>query len=101
MIKYNIITLTKEGVIMSEISKAVSPEQVARSVSLIVSTLKWITTVVPGDTDDKIVAAVVKLTEEAWFISALTFLINKFEGDASKITADDFILAVKKVQGQA
>ena len=62
MIKYNIITLTKEGVIMSEISKAVSPEQVARSVSLIVSTLKWITTVVPGDTDDKIVAAVVKLT---------------------------------------
>ena len=85
---------------MSDISKAVSPEQVTRSVSLIVSTLKWITTVVPGDTDDKIVAAVVKLTEEPWFISALTFLINKFDGDTNKITAEDFILAVKKAQGQ-
>jgi len=85
---------------MSDVKTAISPEQVARSISLIVSTLKWITTIIPGDSDDKIVAAVVKLTEEAWFISALTFLINKFEGDTNKITADDFILAVKKAQGQ-
>ena len=85
---------------MSDVKTALSPEQVAKSVSLIVSTLKWISTVIPGDTDDKIVAAVVKLTEEPWFISALTFLINKFEGDTSKITAEDFILAVKKVQSE-
>lgn len=85
---------------MSDIAKAISPEQVAKSVGLIISTLKWVTTIIPGETDDKIVASVVKLAEEPWFISAITFLINKFEGDANKITAEDFILAVRNAQGQ-
>lgn len=86
---------------MSNVAASVSPEQVEKSVRLIVSTLKWVTSIIPGETDDKIVASVVKLAEEPWFISAITFLINKFDGDTSKITADDFLLAVKKAQGQA
>lgn len=86
---------------MSDIAKAVSPEQVEKSVRLIISTLKWVTSIIPGETDDKIVASVVKLAEEAWFISAITFLINKFDGDTSKITSDDFLLAVKNAQGKA
>lgn len=86
---------------MSDIAKAVSPEQVEKSVRLIVSTLKWVTAIIPGETDDKIVTSLVKLTEEPWFVSAITFLINKFDGDTNKITAEDFILAVKKAQGQA
>lgn len=86
---------------MSNVAKAVSPEQVEKSVRLIVSTLKWVTAIIPGETDDKIVASLIKLTEEPWFVSAITFLINKFDGDTNKITAEDFILAVKKAQGQA
>jgi len=86
---------------MSDIAKTVSPEQVEKSVRLIVSTLKWVTAIIPGETDDKIVTSLVKLTEEPWFVSAITFLINKFDGDTNKITAEDFILAVKKAQGQA
>ena len=86
---------------MSDVAKAVSPEQVEKSVRLIVSTLKWVTAIIPGETDDKIVTSLVKLTEEPWFVSAITFLINKFDGDTNKITAEDFILAVKKAQGQA
>jgi len=86
---------------MSNVAASVSPEQVEKSVRLIISTLKWVTSIIPGETDDKIVASVVKLAEEPWFVSAITFLINKFDGDTSKITADDFLLAVKKAQGQA
>ena len=86
---------------MSDIVKAVSPEQVEKSVRLIVSTLKWVTAIIPGETDDKIVSSLIKLTEEPWFVSAITFLINKFDGATSKITAADYLLAVKKAQGQA
>ena len=86
---------------MSNVAASVSPEQVEKSVRLIVSTLKWVTSIIPGETDDKIVASLIKLTEEPWFVSAITFLINKFDGDTNKITAEDFILAVKKAQGQA
>jgi len=64
---------------MSDVAKAVSPEQVEKSVRLIVSTLKWVTAIIPGETDDKIVTSLVKLTEEPWFVSAITFLINKFD----------------------
>lgn len=86
---------------MSNVITSVSPEQVEKSVRLIVSTLKWVTAIIPGETDDKIVSSLIKLTEEPWFVSAITFLINKFDGDTSKITADDFLLAVKKAQGQS
>lgn len=85
---------------MSDIAKAVSPEQVEKSVNLIVSTLKWVTAIIPGETDDKIVSSLIKLSQEPWFVSAITFLINKFEGDTNKITAEDFILAIKKAQNQ-
>ena len=70
---------------MSDVVKSFNPDQVAKSVAIIVSTLKWVSTIIPGDADDQVVAQIVKIAEEPWFVTALTFLINKFEGDISKI----------------
>lgn len=85
---------------MSDVIKGFNPDQVAKSVSIIVSTLKWVSTIIPGDSDDKVVASIAKLAEEPWFVTALTFLLNKFEGDISKIQAEDFILAARTAQGK-
>jgi hypothetical protein len=85
---------------MSDVVKTFNPDQVAKSVAIVVSTLKWISTIVPGDSDDKVVAQIIKIAEEPWFVAALTFLINKFDGDMSQIKAEDFILAAKIAQGK-
>ena len=85
---------------MSDVVKGFSPDQVAKSVAIIVSTLKWVSTIIPGESDDKVVAQIVKIAEEPWFVTALTFLINKFDGDLSQIKAEDFILAARTAQGK-
>lgn len=83
---------------MSNVRTAISPEQVQKTMSIVISTLKFVSTIIPGEADDRIVDVVSKLAQESWIIPAITFLINKFDGDLSQIKAEDFILAVRNVQ---
>jgi hypothetical protein len=85
---------------MSEVKTAVSPEQVQKTLSLIVSTMKWLSVVIPGETDDKVVSVVASLSQEPWVVPAIAFLINRFEPN-TPITSEDFLLAIKVAKNEA
>lgn len=85
---------------MSEVKTAVSPEQVQKTVSLIISTMKWLSVLIPGETDDKVVDVLATLSKETWVVPAITFLINRFEPN-TPITSEDFLLAIKVAKNEA
>lgn len=85
---------------MSDVRTAVSPEQVQKTMSIVLSTLKFVSTIIPGESDDKIVSVISSLAEEPWVIPAITFLINKFD-NAKSITSEDFLLAIKVAKNEA
>lgn len=85
---------------MSDVKTAVSPEQVQKTVSLIISTMKWLSVLTPGETDDKVVDVLATLSKETWVVPAITFLINRFEPN-TPITSEDFLLAIKVAKNEA
>jgi hypothetical protein len=85
---------------MSDVKTAVSPEQVQKTVSLIISTMKWLSVLIPGETDDKVVDVLATLSKETWVVPAITFLINRFEPN-TPITSEDFLLAIKVAKNEA
>lgn len=85
---------------MSDVRTAVSPEQVQKTMSIVLSTLKFVSTIIPGEADDKIVGVISSLAEEPWVIPAITFLINKFD-TTKQITSEDFLLAIKVAKNEA
>lgn len=85
---------------MSDVKTSVSPEQVQKTISIVISTLKFVSTIVPGETDDKIVSVLSSLSQEPWVVPAITFLINKFDG-TNPISSDDFLLAIKVAKNEA
>ena len=85
---------------MSEVKTAVSPEQVQKTVSLIISTMKWLSVLIPGETDDKVVDVLAALSKETWVVPAIAFLINRFEPN-TPITSEDFLLAIKVAKNEA
>jgi hypothetical protein len=85
---------------MSDVKTSVSPEQVQKTMSIVISTLKFVSTIIPGEADDKIVAVVASLAQEPWVIPAITFLINKFD-NTKPITSEDFLLAIKVAKNEA
>ena len=46
---------------MSDVRTAISPEQVQKTMSIVISTLKFVSTIIPGEADDKIVDVVSSL----------------------------------------
>lgn len=85
---------------MNDVKTAVSPEQVQKTVSLIISTMKWLSVLTPGETDDKVVDVLATLSKETWVVPAITFLINRFEPN-TPITSEDFLLAIKVAKNEA
>lgn len=85
---------------MSDVRTAVSPEQVQKTLSIVLSTLKFISTIVPGETDDKIVGILASLAQESWVVPAITFLVNKFDS-TKPITSEDIMLAFKSSKNEA
>jgi hypothetical protein len=60
----------------------------------------FVSTIIPGESDDKIVDVISKLAQEPWVIPAITFLINKFD-NTKPITSEDFLLAIKVAKNEA
>ena len=85
---------------MSDVRTAVSPEQVQKTMGIVISTLKFVSTIIPGEADDKIVAVISALAQEPWVIPAVTFLINKFD-NTKPITSEDFLLTIKVAKNEA
>lgn len=84
---------------MSDVRTAISPEQVQKTMSIVISTLKFVSTIIPGESDDKIVNVISSLAEEPWVIPAITFLINKFD-NVKSISSEDFLLAIKVAKNE-
>jgi hypothetical protein len=85
---------------MSDVKTSISPEQVQKTMSIVISTLKFVSTIIPGEADDKIVNVISNLAQEPWVIPAITFLINKFD-NTKPITSEDFLLAIKVAKNEA
>ncbi|NBQ16725.1 hypothetical protein EBU24_00215 [bacterium] len=84
---------------MSDVKTSVSPEQVQKTMSIVISTLKFVSTIIPGESDNKIVDVITSLSQEPWVIPAITFLINKFDKD-KPVTSEDFLLAIKVAKNE-
>ena len=85
---------------MSDVKTAISPEQVQKTMSVVISTLKFVSTIIPGEADDKIVSVISTLAQEPWVIPAITFLLNKFDS-TKPISSEDFLLAIKVAKNEA
>jgi hypothetical protein len=85
---------------MSDVKTAISPEQVQKTMSIVISTLKFVSTIIPGEADDKIVSVISTLAQEPWVIPAITFLLNKFDS-TKPISSEDFLLAIKVAKNEA
>ena len=85
---------------MGDVKTAISPEQVQKTMSIVISTLKFVSTIIPGEADDKIVSVISTLAQEPWVIPAITFLLNKFDS-TKPISSEDFLLAIKVAKNEA
>ncbi len=71
----------------------ISVEKVQKTVDLIVKIAESLTKMVPGDTDDKVVAVLKQFAEQPWFAELIVTLINTFTPD-KPISKEEAIKAV-------
>lgn len=77
---------------MSEISV----EKVQKTVDLIVKISESLTKMIPGDTDDKVVAILKQFAEQPWFAELIVTLISTFTPD-KPVSKDEAIKLVSSV----
>lgn len=58
---------------------ATDVDQIKRYIEILVGTATWVKKILPGQTDDKAIDALVKLTSQPWFAEFATYILNLFE----------------------
>lgn len=59
----------------------VSVEKVQKTVDLIVKIAESITKMIPGDTDDRVIAIFKQFSDQPWFAELIVTLVNTFSPD--------------------
>lgn len=72
-------------------------DSIKRFVSLGLSTADWVVKIVPGDTDDKLLASLKALADKPWFYELIVYVLGLFESGKA-VTLADLVQATNEFQ---